>query len=332
MTNEILFEEINRWGVITLNRPKALNALTHAMVKAMRSKLAEWEVAEHIAAVMVKGEGDRAFCAGGDIRWLYETAKEDVTAACEFFRDEYTNNAAIFHFSKPYVALIDGIVMGGGVGVSVHGDFRVAGENTMFAMPETGIGLFPDVGGGYFMPRLADNLGMYYALTGVRANGADCLATGIATHYVASEQHDKMIEALLSLSDQEVIDHSTIEGCLSVYETKPLENNVSRIRVPVNRLFTRSDSLEMLLERLRHDNSEFAKMTLATLSRMSPTSLKLTRVVSRVMAGHDFFEGVRALIIDKDKLPKWSPDSLDGVRDKDITEYFMPLNEHELKL
>ena len=152
-----------------------------------------------VGAVLIKGAGEKAFCAGGDIRWLHDTAKKDPKHACEFFHEEYRLNALIHHFEKPYVALIDGVVMGGGVGLSVHGDFRVAGDRTLFAMPETGIGLFPDVGGGHFLPRLHDGLGLYYALTGTRAKAADCMAAGIATHYVPSEKPANSRE-LLSLS------------------------------------------------------------------------------------------------------------------------------------
>ncbi|MCK5749364.1 MAG: enoyl-CoA hydratase/isomerase family protein, partial [Oricola sp.] len=167
MTNDILFEETGDWGVVTINREKALNALTLDMVAAMRAQLTKWAGARSpVKAVMVKSAGGRAFCAGGDIRWLHDKAKQDPAGACEFFREEYRNNSLIYHYPKPYVAMIDGVVMGGGVGISVHGDFRVAGDQTLFAMPETGIGLFPDVGGGHFMPRLHDGLGLYYALTG----------------------------------------------------------------------------------------------------------------------------------------------------------------------
>ncbi len=178
MTSDIHFTQSNEWGVITLNRPDALNALTWDMVTAMRAKLIEWERSPAVKAVLVKGAGEKAFCAGGDIRWLYDNTKKDVAHACEFFREEYRLNALIHHYAKPYVALIDGIVMGGGVGISVHGDFRIVGDRTLFAMPETGIGMFPDVGGGHFLPRLHDGLGLYYALTGARAKAADCMAAG----------------------------------------------------------------------------------------------------------------------------------------------------------
>jgi len=351
-TDEILFEEDRNWGIITLNRPKALNALTHKMVIAMRAKLDEWARADHIRAVMIRGAGEKSFCAGGDIRWLYEEAKRDASAACGFFHDEYLNNAAIFHFPKPYVALIDGITMGGGVGVSVHGDFRVVGDRTLFAMPETGIGLFPDVGGGYFMPRLKGGLGLYYGLTGARAKTADCLATGIATHYVPSEKQQDMIEKLLDLKFSTDNAHADVAGLLTELSMTPDDAPIETMRADIERLFMGHDNFDDLLSVLEKDGSDFANETYKTLSRMSPTSLYLTfaqmhkgvdmafndvmameyRIVSRVMTKHDFFEGVRALIIDKDKSPNWLPSSITDVDKASIANYFMPLENGELPL
>jgi len=349
MTDEILFEEINGWGVVTLNRPKALNALTRPMVRAFYAKLIEWETHPAIRAVMVKGAGDRAFCAGGVIRWLHDTAKEDPTLASEFFREEYTNNALIYHFPKPYVAMIDGIVMGGGVGVSVHGDFRVSGDNTLFAMPETGIGLFPDVGGGHFMPRLHDGLGLYFALTGARAKSADCMAAGIATHFVESDRHDALEKALLDINLTSHA-HADIEAVLDANADDPGYASVNDRRDQIKTFFETPSSLAVLMANLEKDGGQFASETLKTLSAMSPTSLALTfeqmkrgatldfddcmkmefRIVRRVMEGHDFFEGVRAQIIDKDRKPAWKPATL---RDDSVLEnYFTELGDAELKL
>ncbi len=351
MTDEILFSETNGWGVITLNRPDALNALTRHMVRAFHAKLIEWETHPSIRAVLVKGAGDRAFCAGGDIRWLHDTAKEDPALASEFFRDEYTNNAAIYHFPKPYVALIDGIVMGGGVGVSVHGDFRVAGDRTLFAMPETGIGLFPDVGGGHFMPRLHDGLGLYYALTGARAKAADCMAAGIATHYVPSEELEALEQALLQINLTSHA-HADIEAALDARAGDPGHAGVNDRRDQIKSFFERPASLEALMKALADDGGQFASETFETLSRMSPTSMALTfeqmnrggaldfddcmqmefRIVRRVMEGHDFFEGVRAQIIDKDRKPVWKPSRLEDVSPDAIARYFDDLGDAELQL
>ncbi len=351
MTTEILFEQTGDWGVVTLNREKALNALTWDMVKAMRAQLITWAGDSAVKAVMVKGAGERAFCAGGDIRWLHDAAKEDAAHASEFFREEYRNNSLIYHYPKPYVALIDGIVMGGGVGISVHGDFRVAGDATLFAMPETGIGLFPDVGGGHFMPRLHDGLGLYYALTGARAKAADCMAAGIATHYAPADKYSELEAALLDvpLGDHA---HADIETVLDIYAGDPGHAGINDLRGEVARLFVGHETLVSLMASLAKDDSEFATETLKILSRMSPTSMALTfeqmkrghtldfddtmkmefRMVCRVMQGKDFFEGVRAQILDKDREPKWAPASLAVLKDDEITGYFEGLGEAELVL
>ncbi len=351
MTADILFDQVNEWGVVTLNRPDALNALTWDMCKALRAKLIDWERSAAIMAVLIKGAGEKAFCAGGDIRWLYDNAKEDLDYACEFFREEYRLNAAIHHFTKPYVALIDGVVMGGGVGVSVHGDFRVAGDRTLFAMPETGIGMFPDVGGGHFMTRLHDGLGLYYALTGARAKAADCMAAGVATHYVPTAQIAPLISELTSLSFGGH-PHADVEAVLDGYADDPGEAHVNDIRPALKRLFSGHETLGGLMASLKADGHDVAGDMLRILARMSPTSLKLTfeqmkrgalldfddtmkmefRIVRRVMEGHDFFEGVRALIVDKDKSPRWAPAAVEGVSDATIAEYFEPLGERELAL
>ncbi len=351
MTTDIVFEQAGDWGVVTLNREKALNALTWNMVKAMRAQLIAWAGDADVKAVLVKGAGERAFCAGGDIRWLHDAAKEDPAHASEFFREEYRNNSLIYHYPKPYVALIDGVTMGGGVGISVHGDFRVAGDATLFAMPETGIGLFPDVGGGHFMPRLHDGLGLYYALTGARAHAADCMAAGIATHYAPADKYGELETALLatSLGDHA---HADIETVLDVYAGDPGHAPINDLREHIAALFVGHDTLDALMAALAKDGGDFAADTAKALSRMSPTSLRLTfeqmkrghaldfdddikmefRIVCRVMEGHDFFEGVRAQIIDKDKTPIWSPLTLEGVKDADIAAYFESLGEAELVL
>lgn len=351
MTDKIKFEKTGDWGVVTLQNEKALNALDWDMVKAMRAQLMQWASDKSVRAVLVRGAGERAFCAGGDIRWLHDTAKDDPAHAAEFFREEYRNNSLIYHYPKPYVALIDGITMGGGVGISVHGDFRVAGDSTMFAMPETGIGLFPDVGGGHFMPRLHDDVGLYYALTGARAKAADCMAAGIATHYTAHDQYEALETALLGapLSEQT---HADIEAVLDRFAGDPGHAPINDIRADIKRLFSGKETLDDLMTALEKDDSDFANDTLKILSRMSPTSMRITfeqmkrggaldfdenmkmefRVVRRIMEGKDFFEGVRAQILDKDRNPKWDPESLDAITDEDITYYFNELGDAELIL
>ncbi len=351
MSAEVIFDRRNDWGVITLDRPDALNALTWDMVKRLRAQLLEWERSSAVKAVLIKGGGEKAFCAGGDIRWLYDNARKDPAGACEFFREEYRLNALIHHFTKPYVALIDGIVMGGGVGVSVHGDFRVAGDRTLFAMPETGIGLFPDVGGGHFLPRLHDGLGLYYGLTGARAKAADCMAAGIATHYCPTEEAPALTRELLGLSFGGH-PHADIEAVLDGFAGDPGEAHVNQIRPALKALFTNHDTFEAFHASLHADGHDVAGDMLRILGRMSPTSLKLTfeqlkqgaaldfdeamkmefRMVRRVMKGHDFYEGVRAVIIDKDKNPLWSPPALHGVTEAGVARYFEPLGAAELSL
>lgn len=351
MTAEILFDRTGAWGLVTLNRPEALNALTWTMVAQFRRQLIEWERDSTLRAVLVRGAGEKAYCAGGDIRWLRDEAKKDPAGACGFFREEYRLNAAIHHFTKPYVAIIDGVVMGGGVGISVHGDFRVAGDRTLFAMPETGIGLFPDVGGGYFMPRLKDGIGLYFALTGARAKAADCMAAGVATHYVRTDAMPSLIDALLSAT-LGAHAHAEIESILDGAAGDPGAAQINTDRAEIKALFDGRASVDDVLAAARLRGTPFSEEVFKTLMRMSPTSMKLTfeqmkrghgldfdhvmqmefRIVRRVMEGHDFFEGVRAQIIDKDRNPKWLPETLDAVSSDDVDRYFAPLGAEGLVL
>jgi len=343
MTDEIRFDRKGAWGVVTLDRPKALNALTKAMAAKMLSQLNAWALDEGVGAVLVKGAGDKAFCAGGDIRWLHDAAKKDPVAAAEFFRVEYQMNAAIKHFPKPYVALIDGVTMGGGVGLSVHGDFRIAGDRTLFAMPENGIGLFPDVGGGYFMPRLKDGLGWWYALTGARAKAADCVEAGVATHYVPTEAMDRLETALTALAAPAA---DAVASTLSKFADVPGgDGRLSETRPHIERLFQGRESLEALYDALASDKASFAAEALETCRRMSPTSMAITweqfvrgaemdfnevmrmefRIASRIMEGGDFFEGVRAQIIDKDRSPNWG-------EARPVGPYFAPFEDEAREL
>ena len=351
-SSDILFSRAGEWGVVTLNRPEALNALTWSMAREMRAQLIRWMGDREVRAILVKGAGEKAFCAGGDIRWLHDTARTNPKYACGFFHEEYRLNSLIHHLEKPYVALIDGVVMGGGVGLSVHGDFRVAGDRTLFAMPETAIGLFPDVGGGHFLPRLHDGLGLYYALTGTRAKAADCMAAGVATHYVPSDKRAELERDLLALSFGGH-SHADIEAVLDSHVGDPGAAPINDSRGWIKDLFTGHDSLESLIAEIEKTDSVFAIETAKSLARMSPTSMKLTfeqlkrgaglgfddvmrmeyRMARRVMEGHDFFEGVRATIVDRDKTPKWRPATLSGVSDAEIARHFAPLpGDEELTL
>jgi enoyl-CoA hydratase len=341
--SEVLFERRGAVGLITLNRPKALNALTHGMCIAMKVQLDAWAGDSAVKAVVVRGAGERAFCAGGDIRALYDSGRAGTPYALEFYRDEYVLDATIKHFPKPYVALIRGIVMGGGVGVSLHGSHRVADESTMFAMPETGIGLFPDVGGSYFLPRLPGETGMYLALTGARLKSADAVNSGVATHFVPAANTDALIDRLGAGDAPD----AAIGALAGNAGAPPLAEHQSTI----DRCFA-GHSVEAILSALSAEGNEWASSTATTIRTKSPTSLKIAfrqlregrklefdncmrmefRMVNRVIAGHDFYEGVRATIIDKDQSPKWQPATLEAVSDAEIDAYFAPLGEKELKL
>jgi len=340
---EVLFEKRGALGLITLNRPKALNALTQGMCVTIRAQLNTWANDEEIKVVVVRGAGDRAFCAGGDIRALYESGKAGTPYALDFYRDEYLLDAAIKHYPKPYVALIHGIDMGGGVGVSVNGSHRVAGETMLFAMPETGIGLFPDVGGSYFLPRCPGEIGMYLALTGARLKTAEAIYAGIATHFVPATKWDDLLSTLSNGAPV----RSSISG---LNETVP-ETFLVRHHEAIDRIFA-NNSVEEILAALDAEYEDWAQDAAKTIRAKSPTSLKIAfrqlregkklefddcmrmeyRMVNRIVAGHDFYEGVRATIIDKDGAPNWKPADLAGVSEKDVAAYFAPLGEKELQL
>ncbi|XP_038171232.1 3-hydroxyisobutyryl-CoA hydrolase, mitochondrial [Arvicola amphibius] len=349
---EVLLERRGCAGVITLNRPKFLNALSLSMIRQIYPQLKKWEQDPETFLIIIKGAGGKAFCAGGDIRALSEAKKTKQNLTQDFFREEYTLNNAIASCQKPYVALIDGITIGGGVGVSVHGRFRVATERTLFAMPETGIGLFPDVGGGYFLPRLQGRLGYFLALTGFRLKGRDVHRAGIATHFVDSEKLHKLEEELLALKSPSAED---IAGVLESHQAQSkMDQDKSVIfeehMDKINSCFSAS-SVEQIIENLRQDGSPFAIQQLKVINKMSPTSLKITlrqlmegssktlpevltmeyRLSQACMEGHDFDEGVRAVLIDKDQSPKWNPASLKEVTNEDLNSYFKSLGSSDLK-
>ncbi|XP_059418353.1 3-hydroxyisobutyryl-CoA hydrolase, mitochondrial isoform X1 [Carassius carassius] len=351
--SEVLFEKVGNAGVITLNRPKALNALNLTMIRHIYPQLKKWDKDSETDLVIIKGAGEKAFCAGGDIRAVTEAGKAGDSLAQDFFREEYILNNTIGTYQKPYVALIDGITMGGGVGLSVHGRFRVATEKTLFAMPETGIGLFPDVGGGYFLPRLQGKLGLFLALTGFRLKGRDIQRVGVATHFV---QSDKIVSLEKDLIDLKSPSNSDVAQLLNSYQEqssldaeKPFV--LQEQTEAIDRLFS-AGSVEEIMENLKKDGSAFALKQTETLAKMSPTSLKLTfkqiqegarmslqevlvmeyRLSQACMRGHDFYEGVRAVLIDKDQSPKWKPSTLSGVSEQAIEECFSSLGERDLKL
>ena len=336
---DMTFEVRQNAGVITLTRPKALNAITDKMVIAIDKALDAWEDDAQIRHIVLKAEG-RAFSAGGDLLELYDMAKSGHLHF-DFFRDEYSLNARLGVFPKPIVALINGIIMGGGVGVAVHGKYRVMSENAVFAMPEVGIGFFPDVGGSHFLPRLPNHVGRYLALTGARIRAADALACGIATHYVAADNLDALEAALCEDEDAGAVldrfdDRQTmLEGKLDQAEIK--------------RLFSGGSVKEIMQDLQAHD-SDFARTALEAMQAKSPTSMSVAyrqleegrsldlaacmrmefRILVRMLRGHEFTEGIRAVIVDKDNSPIWHPQTIEEVTQAQVDSYFEPLAEDEL--
>lgn len=352
-TAPILFEVQGPLGVITLNRPKALNALNLAMIRQMGPQLAAWADDPVIAAVVIEGAGDRAFCAGGDVRAVYESglaARQSGAALtgmpADFFREEYILNHQIHTFPKPYIAIVDGIAMGGGVGLSIHGTYRVVTDRLMLAMPETGIGLFPDVGGGWFLNRYPGALGTYFGLTGARGGAAEAIMTGYATHHVPS---DRVADLQQALAAGDVSTPHSIGAILDRFHTDPDPSDLANHRDVIDRCFS-ADRVEDILTRLAAEPGRFAAETAAMLARHSPTSLKVTlahlrrsvglsyrdvvtleyRLSQACMAGHDFYEGIRAVLVDKDRTPKWQPSELAAVDDALVERHFAALGPRDL--
>jgi enoyl-CoA hydratase len=348
--DDILFERRGAAGLITLNRPNALNAVTHGMVRALRAALDRWASDAAITRVVIMAAGGRAFSAGGDIRALYDVGKAGrIDEALQFWRDEYPLNMAIKNYRKPYIALIDGIAMGGGVGVSVHGSHRVAGDRFSFAMPEVGIGFFPDVGATWFLPRMPGELGAYCALTGDRFGSDDAVSSGVATHRIASTQFDAVLDGLTGTV--------AVDAVLAAFANREEEGPVAQRKSAIDRLFA-ADRVDAILDALDREgqsksaDAEWAQRTAATIRTKSPLSLKIAlaqvrrgknwdfetcmrtefRIVSRIVEGHDFFEGVRAVIVDKDNAPRWQPAALAEVSAADVERHFASLGKAELVL
>jgi enoyl-CoA hydratase len=337
--DDILFERRGPLGLVRLNRPHALNALTLDMSRRLERALRDWAIDPQIALVAIRGAGERAFCAGGDVRALYKEGPGSPFTEI-FYREEYALNRTIFRFPKPYVALIDGIVMGGGVGVSAHGSHRVVTERTLFAMPETGIGLFPDVGATWLLSRCPGETGLYLGLTGARIRAADLIALGLAEAMVPSGRLDAL-EAELA----QVRTSAQIDGLLGAHGADPGHPALLAHRATIDRCFA-EPNVERILAALDAEGTEWARETAATLRTKSPTSLKVAlrqlrlgrtlpdfeaamrmefRLVQHFMAGGEFFEGVRAVVIDKDQRPRWSPDRLEAVSEAEVESYFAPL-------
>ncbi len=342
--DDVRFERIGAAGVVTLTRPKALNALTPGMIRALAKAFAAWERDKDVGLVVIRAEG-RAFCAGGDIATAYHAMRAG-TPPVDFFADEYRLNAALARFPKPCVSLIDGIVMGGGVGISCHGSHRVMTEKALFAMPEVGIGFFPDVGGSFLLSRLKGSYGMYLGLTGGRIRAGDALRGGIATHAVASGSLDEIFARLCKGEQPDRL----LKGFASVPASETDESALFAIA----RLFSREklDDLLIGLRRAREGGDAVASSALAAIEKVSPTSVAVTfrqintgamldmdecmrmefRILNRMLSSHDFPEGIRAAIIDKDGAPKWRPSTIDAVSEAAVDAYFAPLPAGDLRL
>jgi enoyl-CoA hydratase len=331
--SDVLIETRGRALWITLNRPAALNALNHAMAVSIHRALADAMIDPAIAHIVITGAGDRAFCAGGDVALLGREGRQDRALWENFFHDEYRMNQAIARSAKPWVALINGITMGGGVGLSIHGPYRVATERTLFAMPETGIGLIPDVGGTHALSRLPGEIGTWLALTGARLKAADLVYAGIATHHVPSVH-------LPTLCDLLATSHEPVSEILAAFDEGAGEAPIAAYRDAIDYHFSHDTVEDIVLSLDRGD--DWAQEQAAIIRRMSPTSCKLSlaglraaegaeieealineyRMVCEIRNGHDFFEGIRAQLIDKDRNPKWHPATLEGVSEDAVARHF----------
>ena len=323
---EILFEVRDGLGLITLNRPKALNALTHGMILELEKTIPVWEKDPAIKAVVLRGAGDRAFCAGGDVADLYRESRENPSGTLrrDFFYDEYIVNRRIYRYAKPWISFVDGIDMGGGVGLSVHGSHSVATERFMFAMPETTIGLFPDVGGGYFLSRLPGALGVYLALTSHRLRAADGLWAGVVGAYVPSGRLERLLAALGTAELSGPDANRSVDVVIARFAEDAGAPSLPALMREIDRCFS-AELVAGIRDKLANRPGEWAQKQLAALMKLSPLSMAITleqlrrcatrsfedcmtieyRMAQHAMRpDHDFFEGVRALLIDKDKKPK----------------------------
>ncbi|HEX8363826.1 MAG TPA: enoyl-CoA hydratase/isomerase family protein [Allosphingosinicella sp.] len=338
MTSDLLTSFEGRVGRIRLNRPKAIHALTREMCSAMIAALLEWRRDNAVEAVLLDHAAGRGFCAGGDVVMLARSGAGDGRDARAFFHEEYRLNHLLFTYMIPTVAFMDGIVMGGGVGISLPCRYRIATENTRFAMPETAIGLFPDVGGGWYLSRLPGRTGIFLALTGARLDGAECLALGLATHYVPSLALDDLKARIRAEPER-------IEALLEDHRVAPPPARIEANRERIDRFFA-SDDFEGILAALEADGSDWAKKELETLRTKSPQACKVSlrivydgarvqdfademrqeyAVATRVVQRHDFIEGVRALLVDKDNEPVWDPPAPEAVTDRMIDRIFAPM-------
>ena len=356
MTDEVLFQVKNGVGVITLNRPERLNALTYNMIKSISNHLIDWEQDNEIKSVIIEGAGEKAFCAGGDVVSLRNQVLLEGGPPTElsrnFFYDEYLLNYKINKYKKPFIALIDGVTMGGGVGVSMHGSHIVTTERTMFAMPETSIGLFPDVGGGWLLANLSLGIGLWLALTGSRLRSYDLLKTGLANFYVNIENINLLKEDIIKNSSE---NKNEITKIINNYSSQPINDGVIEKNENLIKNIFEQENIEEIFTKLKtliNNGNDFAASIEKELLVKSPTSLKITmrqileakdmdlkdelimeyRMVQKCQTSGDFYEGVRAMLVDKDRKPQWQPSLLSKVDDIWVNHFFESLNEKDLKI
>lgn len=346
---EVLFEEMEgregSLGVITLNRPAVLNSLNHDMIQALYQQLRLWETDNNIKAVLIRAAEGRAFCAGGDLRLTYERMRAKDPRMTSFFHDEYQLNRTIFHYPKPYIAILDGITMGGGVGISMHGSHRIATDRLLFAMPETGIGFFPDVGGSYFLPRLPGQIGFYLGLTGARIASDECAHIGIVQHKMSQDSIPALINEL-SNAPLKGDANAAVSNLIAGYQVPLKPSQLIEHQHALNQCFGET-TMERIMHALQQSDDALCQEALTMLAKKSPASLKIAlkamqegkhldfdacmrqeyRLVTRFLLGHDFAEGIRAVIIDKDQKPVWKPNTLESVTEDDVNHHFAPLTQ-----
>ncbi len=344
--NEVICAEEGRAGLVRLNRPKALNAVTIVMIRDLEAFYHRAAKNPHVYGIVMEAEG-KAFCAGGDIRVIRDWGANSPEDAERFFAEEYQHNWTLECFRKPHIALMNGVAMGGGIGISLYGTHRVAGENMAFGMPETAIGLFPDIGAGWFLPRMPGMTGMYLGLTGRIGDAADAYYSGVATHCIRAARFETLKAAM--------IEGDPIDPIADGLHEHPGESFLEKHREPIDRIFS-ADSLDGILRGLDRETGiwrDWARETLSTLAKRAPLALKLTfeqltrgkgykslkealiveyRLATRMIRHPDFLEGVRAVIVDKDQAPKWRPPTLGEVSDERVQSLFQPLPGGDLKL
>jgi enoyl-CoA hydratase len=349
-SDDIQFDARGAIRLVTLNRPKVLNALTLEMFRAFHPRLKAWAEDPEVAAVVIRGAGEKAFCAGGDLLHIYHGREDGRNPFGEaLFREEYRLNRLIKNYPKPYIALLDGVTMGGGVGVSIHGSHRVASERCLFAMPEAAIGLYPDVGGSYFLPRLPGEMGLFIGLTGWRLKAGDCCHLGLATHQVPSSAEAALLDALAGAPWQGGAAAAVVEGVLASFAIAPAASDLAAWRAGIDRCFGANSPAEIMTA-LGAEDADWAAKAHSMMARASPTSLWLTfeqirrgagldfdgamameyRLSLACLRGHDFYEGIRAVVVEKDQRPRWQPADLDAIKSAVIEQAFASLGEAEL--